>query len=175
MEKDDSVSRRRFLTFVIGALGGLIAIIIGVPAFVSAILTPMINSRKKVEERWFELGKVTDFKPGPPALIRWTEDSKDGWVTTTAYRSAWVYTADGQNFTVWNPKCTHLGCLTYYDSQTNTLDSPCHAGIFGLPDGRVVSGPPPRSLDTMPVRVQDGNLYCVYKDFLLGIANKIEL
>ena len=49
--------------------------------------------------------------------------------------------------------CTHLGCLLEYDKQKKNLVCPCHAGIFNL-EGRVVSGPPPKSLTVIPLKVE---------------------
>ncbi len=49
--------------------------------------------------------------------------------------------------------CTHLGCLLEYDKQKKKLVCPCHAGIFNL-EGRVVSGPPPKSLTVIPLKVE---------------------
>jgi cytochrome b6-f complex iron-sulfur subunit len=49
--------------------------------------------------------------------------------------------------------CTHLGCLLDYDKQRKRLICPCHAGIFNL-EGRVVSGPPPKSLTLIPLKVE---------------------
>ena len=49
--------------------------------------------------------------------------------------------------------CTHLGCLLEYDKQKKMLICPCHAGIFNL-EGRVVSGPPPKSLTVIPLKVE---------------------
>lgn len=93
----------------------------------------------------------------------------------TAYMVAWVYTPDGQDFTVWNAKCTHLGCITYYDDKNNTINFPCHAGVFSLPEGKVAAGPPPRALDALPVKVEGGKVYTIYKDFRLGVTDKVEL
>jgi len=49
--------------------------------------------------------------------------------------------------------CTHLGCLLEYDKKKKMLICPCHAGIFNL-EGRVVSGPPPKSLTVIPLKVE---------------------
>jgi cytochrome b6-f complex iron-sulfur subunit len=49
--------------------------------------------------------------------------------------------------------CTHLGCLIEYDKQKKKLICPCHAGIFNL-EGRVISGPPPKSLTVIPLKVE---------------------
>jgi len=48
--------------------------------------------------------------------------------------------------------CTHLGCLVEYNKNTDTLVCPCHAGTFSL-DGNVISGPPPKPLPMLPLRV----------------------
>lgn len=53
-------------------------------------------------------------------------------------------------------ECTHLGCLV------NTVDEgffcPCHGSEFG-PLGEVYSGPAPRNLDWLPLRVHRGRLW----------------
>lgn len=46
--------------------------------------------------------------------------------------------------------CTHLTCTVRYDSETGTLFCPCHNGRFDL-GGNVLSGPPPRPLETFKV------------------------
>ncbi len=49
--------------------------------------------------------------------------------------------------------CTHLGCLVEYDKGLRKLICPCHAGTFDL-EGNVLSGPPPRPLPTIPLKVE---------------------
>ena len=49
--------------------------------------------------------------------------------------------------------CTHLGCLVAYDKTKKRLLCPCHAGTFDL-EGKVISGPPPRPLPKVPLRVE---------------------
>ncbi len=51
--------------------------------------------------------------------------------------------------------CTHLGCLVEYHAGKNQLICPCHAGTYDL-EGNVISGPPPKPLPKLPLRV-DGN------------------
>lgn len=48
--------------------------------------------------------------------------------------------------------CTHLTCTVRYDGDTGTLFCPCHNGRFDL-SGNVLSGPPPRPLETYTVEV----------------------
>jgi cytochrome b6-f complex iron-sulfur subunit len=49
--------------------------------------------------------------------------------------------------------CTHLGCLIEYDKGRRRLVCPCHAGTFDL-EGNVLSGPPPRPLSAVSLRVE---------------------
>jgi len=48
---------------------------------------------------------------------------------------------------------------------------PCHDGVFAE-DGSVVSGPPPRPLDTLSAEVVDGTLVIEYEDFRPGTTAK---
>jgi len=48
--------------------------------------------------------------------------------------------------------CTHLTCTVRFDGETGTLFCPCHNGRFDL-SGNVLSGPPPRPLETYAVDI----------------------
>lgn len=62
-----------------------------------------------------------------------------------------VNTAEG-NLVALSAVCTHLTCTVRYDGETGTLFCPCHNGRFDL-NGNVLSGPPPRPLETYTVEV----------------------
>ena len=49
--------------------------------------------------------------------------------------------------------CSHLGCLVDYDKVRNRIFCPCHAAVFDL-EGNVVTGPPPKPLQKLPLRVE---------------------
>ncbi len=53
--------------------------------------------------------------------------------------------------------CTHWGCRVRWDAQEGAYRCPCHGGRFA-PDGRVISGPPPRPLPPVPVTVAGGQV-----------------
>jgi cytochrome b6-f complex iron-sulfur subunit len=59
----------------------------------------------------------------------------------------------GKGFVAFSKVCTHLGCLVEYDKGLRKLTCPCHAGTFDL-DGNVLSGPPPRPLPAVPLKVE---------------------
>ncbi len=62
-----------------------------------------------------------------------------------------VNTPDG-TLTALSAVCTHLTCTVRFDGETGTLFCPCHNGRFDL-GGNVLSGPPPRPLETFVVTV----------------------
>jgi nitrite reductase/ring-hydroxylating ferredoxin subunit len=52
-------------------------------------------------------------------------------------------------------KCTHLGCVVYYQSDEDRWHCPCHEGNFDTVSGDVISGPPTRPLGRIEVEVRD--------------------
>ena len=59
--------------------------------------------------------------------------------------------------------CTHLGCTVYWQKDKNRFFCPCHNGVFN-PDGEVVSGPPPKKLDSYDTEIIGNNVYIYLKD-----------
>ena len=66
-----------------------------------------------------------------------------------------VLSLGAKGFRAYSAICTHLGCIVKWDPASQKILCPCHAGVFG-PDGKVLSGPPPRPLPEYEV-VQVGN------------------
>ena len=166
------VSRRTFLDYGVRAVGTFITAVIGLP-LIGYLVSPAVARAKK--EEWVQLGAVGEFKVGKPVPVKFSSFVKDGWMENRVDRTVWVVTQDSKDFTVWNPRCTHLGCAIYWDEKDQKLKSPCHGGVCDPVDGRVLAGPPPRPLDTLPTKVEDSKLYCIYMDFRLGIPEKVTL
>lgn len=59
--------------------------------------------------------------------------------------------------------CTHLGCTVYWQQDKKVFYCPCHQGLFDE-SGKVISGPPPRPLDSYQVEVEDRNVFIYFKD-----------
>jgi cytochrome b6-f complex iron-sulfur subunit len=53
--------------------------------------------------------------------------------------------------------CTHLGCIVQWDKDKQIFICPCHGGRF-TPEGKVISGPPPKPLNTLKATVADGKI-----------------
>ena len=166
------LERRTFLRWAT-AIGGVIsAVLAGAPAL-RAFLSPTF--RRHREEKWIRLGEVDQFDPEVPSKIDFVDAVNDAWVETRRLRNVWVYTDDGESFRVYNGRCTHLGCNYFLDEDKNVFRCPCHTGFFAIKTGDVLGGPPPRPLDALETKVEDGVLYARYQDFRLGVPEKAEV
>ena len=150
---DDDLNRRDFLKKSIFVLGGVIAAGVAIPS-ATYFLSPIW---KKEDEEWMEVGEVSAIPAGDPVKIDFVKRKKDGWTTVEERDSVWVVTANGSEFTVFNPKCTHLGCPYHWDADKRKFLCPCHSGVFAI-DGQVLGGPPPRPLDRYLTKIEGGKL-----------------
>lgn len=164
--------RRAFLKWAT-AVGGFVAVALaGFPA-VRAFLSPAF--RKLRPEKWIRLGETGRFAWDEPVRVDFVDAVRDAWVEARRPRSVWVYTTNGEHFTVYSGRCTHLGCNFAYDTETSVFRCPCHMGYYDVKTGAVLGGPPPRPLDVLDVKLEDGVLYARYQDFRLGVAGKVEV
>jgi Rieske Fe-S protein len=59
-------------------------------------------------------------------------------------------------------KCTHLGCVVFYQADEQRWHCPCHEGNFAARTGAVLSGPPTRPLGRIDVEIRDdGRIWAV--------------
>lgn len=167
---EKAISRRSFLDYGIRAIGTFIAAVVAVPV-VGYVISPAFA---KKESQRVQLGLVNDFRADEPKLVEFTMFRKDGWIEVAEKKSAWVVRRGDNQFDVFNPRCTHLGCAFNWEADKRQFRSPCHNGTFDV-TGKVTGGPPPRRLDTLEYKIEGGQLSCVFKDFRLGVTDKVEL
>ena len=153
-ETAERSKRRAFLKACMAFIGGLISLAMGVPLIGFAI-SPAL---KKASKKWVDLGIVDLLKGSRYRKINYTFQSKDGWVEANKKRSVYVTDEGEANFVVFSRVCTHLGCLVRWDEKKGQFLCPCHGGVFDK-EGNVVAGPPPRPLEKLPVKVEDGVVY----------------
>ncbi|MFC1935643.1 ubiquinol-cytochrome c reductase iron-sulfur subunit [Chloroflexota bacterium] len=145
------MTRRQFLKYAIGAIGGVLSAAVVSPV-IRYFLAPATESQTA---RWIAIASTSEVDLGKPTHILYEERVRDSWAVTTRSKTAWVVTQDGQIFTVFDPRCTHLGCPYFWQEDQKRFLCPCHNGIFDI-NGNVISGPPPRPLDRLPNKVEDG-------------------
>ena len=146
--------RRSFFKAGLLFIGGLISVAIGVPLIGFAI-SPAF---KKVSKKFVVLGIVDLLKGSRYKKVNYTFQSKDGWIQTNKKRSVYITDVGDENFVVFSRVCSHLNCLVRWEESKGQFLCPCHGGVFDK-EGNVVAGPPPRSLERLTVKVEDGVLY----------------
>lgn len=61
-------------------------------------------------------------------------------------------------------KCTHLGCVVYFQPDEDRWHCPCHEGNFDAMTGAVLSGPPTRPLGKIDVEIRDGEIWALGRE-----------
>jgi menaquinol-cytochrome c reductase iron-sulfur subunit len=152
MNRQDNPDRRGFLTGLIYTLWGVITAALGAPAAVYLLAPP----RAHRESEWVEAGAVEQFDRGVPEEVVFRRTRLDGWKVSSEKAAAWVV-RNGDAVVAFAPQCTHLGCAYHWVEDKQYFLCPCHTSTFSI-DGQVLSGPAPRALDRLAVRVDRGKV-----------------
>jgi len=97
------------------------------------------------------------FEPPTSFRIGHPEDYPVDSVTLIPEQQVYVVRIPA-GFSALSAVCTHLGCITQWSSDTESIACPCHGSRFRK-DGTVERGPAPHPLDHFAVRLMpDGNL-----------------
>lgn len=155
MEEKNSISRRDFMGAATWLIGSLISLGMGIPA-IAYIVGPGL--KKAGAQEWIRLGSASKVEIGLPTLFKVTLERQTGWIVSEEEISVYVLTEDGRDFIAMSNICTHLGCRVRWIADQGKFFCPCHNAIFDK-DGKVVSGPPPRPLDTYQVKVENNQLF----------------
>jgi len=145
--------RRGFLVGSITAMMGLISAALGLPAL-GYLLVP---GRERKQQNWIEAADLTKLTVNQPEQIIFERVRRDGWKLVTEKAAAWVVKTGEQQVVAFSPVCTHLGCAVSWNGGDKTFACPCHTSAFS-PEGKVLTGPAPRSLDRFDIRVEGNKI-----------------
>jgi len=162
-------TRRSFLTLVIGILASLNALLLGIP-FVSSL----IGSARKRKTEWSRVTDIGSLPEGQPMEVKFQAPTEDAYHHENTLYSVWLIKHPGNAVTAFSPVCPHLGCHFIWNPKIEKFACPCHASMFSL-DGKVLYGPAPRPLDTLPYKIENGVLFVRYERFRVGTPEKISL
>ena len=70
----------------------------------------------------------------------------------------------GGELRAFSQKCTHLGCVVYYQPDQDRVFCPCHEGVFDPRSGDPTAGPPERPLTRIDVEVRGGTVWALGVD-----------
>ena len=71
---------------------------------------------------------------------------------------AWVVHTSANDFAAFSAVCTHAGCTVQYSASNMQFVCPCHGGTYDARTGRVLAGPPPSPLQSIPVHIVNGEI-----------------
>jgi menaquinol-cytochrome c reductase iron-sulfur subunit len=162
------MSRRGFLGLAIGAMGFVGGLIITAP-LLGALIGPALRKQKA---HWSKVARVEALSEGQPTDLTFPDEVVDAYLRETVLHSVWAVRHSLSDVAVFSPICPHLGCHYHWDAQTEHFECPCHGSVFDI-DGKVVAGPAPRPLDTLPKKIENDELWVEWERFKLGIPQKV--
>jgi menaquinol-cytochrome c reductase iron-sulfur subunit len=164
------MDRREFLKRLFGALVASMALISGWP-FLSFLTSPFYSEDKK--EKFVKVPDFASIPQGRPVKMTFPYVHKDAFLTQNEFLDVWVIKRSSSKATVYSPMCTHLSCRYDWKEGEEQFACPCHASVFD-PKGNVLAGPAPRPLDTLPHKIEAGELFVRWETYKPGIPTKIE-
>lgn len=164
-----SVSRRSFL----GVLLGFGTVVMGAALSIPLIrfaLHPLLT--KTTEIGWSDIGNINEFKSITAPVKRLVKvQQRDAWREIVSEKPVYVIPAKNGAVRVLSPVCPHLGCTVPWNEAKQEFICPCHTAVFAM-DGAKISGPAPRAMDDLEIKIQAGMLKVRYQYFRQLIPQK---
>jgi menaquinol-cytochrome c reductase iron-sulfur subunit len=155
-EEQSTNTRRNFFINGLKALTALFGLSLSIP-LIGFALSPAVRRGEK-HEVWISAARFADLLDHRPTKVIYQFDRKDGWVTVPTRRMAFIVKNEDGSLNVLSNLCPHLGCGVDWDDRAGHFRCPCHGGVFDV-QGRVVEGPPPRPLEQLVFKLEDGVLF----------------
>lgn len=134
---EEEVTRREFTRFLVAGAGAMAAGTVGL-----AIWTQLRTINTGTPRRVVALDAVSI---GDTYLFQYP----------TGRDPAILVRLGERDVVAFSQKCTHLGCVVFFEADKNRWHCPCHNGNFAARTGAVLSGPPPRPLGRIDVEIRD--------------------
>jgi len=137
MTSQAAEGRRRLVGWLLGS---------GITTSVASFLYPLFRfmdppAVPEATVNEVSAGKVGDLKPNSGRIVKFGS------------RPVLLVRVSETEWRAFSALCTHLDCTVQYQEQRRQIWCACHNGFYDL-NGRVVSGPPPRPLESYEARVR---------------------
>ncbi len=137
---EEEVTRREFARYLVAGAGALALGNVGLAAWTQLRTINEGEPRAIVDAASVEVGGTQLFRyptDADPAVLLRISDTE---------------------VVAFSQKCTHLGCVVYYEADEHRWHCPCHEGNFDAETGDVISGPPLRPLGRIDVETRDDGM-----------------
>jgi len=140
---EEEVTRREFARYLALGSGALAAGTLGIAA-------------------WTQLRTINTGEPQPiVALDQVTVGDPYLFAYPTSNDPAILLRTSTTDLVAFSQKCTHLGCVVFFQAAENRWHCPCHEGNFETATGNVISGPPTRPLGRIAVEVRGDTIWAL--------------
>jgi menaquinol-cytochrome c reductase iron-sulfur subunit len=161
-------TRRGFLKQMTGLMSALVTLTLAIP-LVGTIIGPSFREKRS---KWAKVGDISSLGLDQPLNLEFPFRTEDAYLRETVIHNVWVIKHSSSKITIYSPICPHLGCHYSWHPTQREFICPCHGSVFAI-DGKVLGGPAPRPLDTLPYKVENDALYVQWEEFRVGIPKKI--
>jgi Rieske Fe-S protein len=134
---EEDVTRRDFARYLVAGAGAMAAGNLGL-----AIWTQLRSINTGAPR---PIVALADVAVGETYLFRYPGDDDPAILLRLGDREVVAF----------SQKCTHLGCVVFYETDDQRWHCPCHEGNFETRTGAVLSGPPTRPLGRIDVEIRD--------------------
>ncbi len=203
-ELERNVKRRTFFTNFTHAIGALVGLPLAFPVLkylMKPMYAPFDNQwikigsankikaedvgvqfkfKKKFKEAFMpeaEIDKNIWVLKASPAVLEQVYKGKDQVFHDAAGREIWI-NKQSVPYLAYSGKCPHLGCGYKWRAHKvlgQVFLCPCHLSIYDA-SGKVLDGPAPRPLDTLPIRVAgNGDIEVIDMEFKAGKKEQVRI
>ena len=137
---EEEVTRREFARYLVLGTGALAAGNLGLAVWTQ------LRTINRGEPR--PIVAADDVAPGGTYLFRYPGEADP----------AVLLKVSDTEVVAFSQKCTHLGCVVYFEPEQDRWHCPCHEGNFEALTGDVISGPPTRPLGRIDVEIRDDGM-----------------
>jgi menaquinol-cytochrome c reductase iron-sulfur subunit len=167
---DDKKTDRRGALQTLAVVGGAVGCAaIAVPT-IRFVVAPALGAAGA--GRWIKTVSLDSLPEGEPKRVALIADHRDAWTLEKDVElgAAWLL-RKGSEVVVWSTVCPHLGCAVDKSAVGGGFNCPCHDSAFDA-DGRRLTGPSPRGLDTLASKVEEGFVHVEFQRFRQGTPEK---
>jgi len=135
---------------------------------------PLLEPPAAGDAPWVEVAIEKEIRPDVPLKAALRLGVRDGFFTTLEEMGAvWLRKGPDGKIIALSSTCPHLGCGVGLDPKGG-FACPCHDSRFAI-DGSFVRGPSPRSMDLLPVRVEEGRVLVQALRFATGAKERRQI
>jgi menaquinol-cytochrome c reductase iron-sulfur subunit len=164
-----SKNRRSFLGALLATGTVCVGALLSVP-LIRFTLFPLL--RRTTELKASPVGLLSEFSSlSEPVQKTIQIQQVDGWRKAVSEKAVYVTKDSSGQLIVLSSVCPHLGCTVPWDNDKREFICPCHGGTYA-PDGRRISGPSLRGMDSLETTVEDGQLLVRFQYFRQLVADK---